>query len=137
MYARRKGKGPSQQLYYFGAQPRLEHVWQFVILFDWLYRKPQTPIQMSKACSRPLAGKDWMRFDQSQLENASEIKSAAGRRQRVSVLQMELVNCHPWSIGDGISITCNVHSTSHVRGVEVGWKISETACNRNFALLST
>ena len=72
-----------------------------------------------------------MRLNQSQLENASEIKSAAGRRQRVSVLQMELVNCHPWSIGDGISITCNVHSTRCFRGVEMGWKISETACNRN------
>jgi hypothetical protein len=59
-----------------------------------------------------------MRLDQSQLENASETKSAAGRWQRASGLQMELVNCHSWSIGDGISITCNARLTSLVRGVD-------------------
>jgi hypothetical protein len=77
-----------------------------------------------------------MRLDQSQLENASEMKSAAGRRQGASGLQMELVNCHPWSIGDGISITCNVHSTSHVRGVEMGMENLRNCMQSKFALFS-
>lgn len=74
-----------------------------------------------------------MRLDQSQLENSSETKSAAGRWQRVSGLQMKLVNCHLWM---AYGITCNAHLTSLVRGIEMGWRISETACNRSLPLLS-
>jgi hypothetical protein len=75
-----------------------------------------------------------MRLDQSQLENASEMKSAAGRRQGASGLQMELVNCHPWSIGDGISITCNAHSMSRVR--DGGMENLRNCMQSKFALLS-
>src|SRR2546423_8637196 len=95
----------------FGANPALCICGSLSYFLDWLYRNPKLPSKKFESMFKASGWKDRMRLDQSQQENASEIKSAAGRRQRVSVLQMELVNCHPWSIGDGISITCNVHST--------------------------
>jgi hypothetical protein len=94
------------------------------------YNKPKTPIQKVQSMFEtsgwklgcPSINHNW------RIRRRQNPLLVDGKEQ--VVYKWSWSTAIPGASAMGISITCNAHLTSLARGVEMGWKISETACNR-------
>jgi len=121
---------------------------------DMLFLKPTPPLCMSKwrvVCpsvvrsiyrySVPILSSTGKNMDRAlclQVRSASmNHRWRRVRRQNPLLLDSEgeiyineHLNCHSWTIGDGIQTTCRATATIHLSQTEMGCKISKNARNR-------